>query len=344
MKHPRRRRQFSALVAAALMPLVLAVATPAHAESVKNRGPAAKIATVALGDSYASGEGLAPYEAATDTAENQCHRSATQSYPEVLERLRPRTFGNLTSVTCSGALTGSLFADIPDRANEPAQLGALSPATTLVTLTIGGNDAGFVPALADCAYSPIPEVQQQLVGAPGCRYRADALISARIAALGGLPGAPSFPGTVPLPNVLAAIHQAAPNAKIIVTGYPTLFGSRPTDAFGCQVSQQGIYLTAADASWISDKAKALNATIRGSVHQARKAGVDVHYANVSRKFKNHNLCDRGKAWVNPIVFTPTNPPQLSTASFHPTVRGQLAFAGAVSRAAGHPCGLYSRCS
>lgn len=35
---------------------------------------------MALGDSYAAGEGLAPYEEGSGA----CDRSATQSYPEIL--------------------------------------------------------------------------------------------------------------------------------------------------------------------------------------------------------------------------------------------------------------------
>ena len=150
----------------------------------------------------------------------------------------------------------------------------------------------------------------------------------------GLPGAPTFPGTVPLPNVLAAIDQVAPNAKVFVTGYPTVFGSRRSDGFGCQVSQQADLSDRGRRQLDHRQGQGAERHDPQQRARARKAGVDVHYVNVSKKFKSHNLCDRGEPWVNPILFTPTNPPQLSTASFHPTVRGQLAFAGAVNRAAG----------
>ena len=154
----RRVRWLAGLAALSLGVTTMAVAQPAEAKPDRH-SPAQVSRYVALGDSYASGEGLAPYENGTDSPPtNSCHRSRSQSYPELLEASTFRPFQNLTSVACSGAGTAALFADVPDRADEPAQLAAVTPDTTTVTMSIGGNDAGFAQVLAGCIYSPSPDL------------------------------------------------------------------------------------------------------------------------------------------------------------------------------------------
>src|SRR5437868_1539276 len=64
---------------------------------------------VALGDSYSAGEGLAPYSEGTDTPPNgnDCHRSQTQSYVELLAHEVNAT--TLKFLACSGAQTANIF-------------------------------------------------------------------------------------------------------------------------------------------------------------------------------------------------------------------------------------------
>lgn len=93
---------------------------------------------VALGDSYAAmGSISAP-------AEDQavCLRS-TDNYPAVV--LAGLQVESGTDVSCAGATMPDLLQ--PHQAGEaelPAQIDALSPDTDLITLSIGGNDLGFV--------------------------------------------------------------------------------------------------------------------------------------------------------------------------------------------------------
>src|SRR5690349_19303808 len=82
---------------------------------------------VALGDSYASGVGAAPYDASSGA----CLRSPN-NYPHLWAAGHPKYA--LKDVTCSGAT----IADVRD-----SQLPALSATTSLVTVTVGGNDAQF---------------------------------------------------------------------------------------------------------------------------------------------------------------------------------------------------------
>jgi lysophospholipase L1-like esterase len=98
---------------------------------------------VAMGSSFAAGPGIPAYYEDTPAP---CYRS-TQNYAHQLAR---RLSMSLTDVSCSGATTAHLTGP---RANIPPQLDALTPDTRLVTITIGGNDLGYIGGLsvASCA-------------------------------------------------------------------------------------------------------------------------------------------------------------------------------------------------
>src|SRR5664280_2459876 len=94
----------------------------------------------ALGDSYSSGEGLDSY---IDTS--KCDRSSL-AYGPLLKLDLGTGF-----VACSGAVTADISNPNHDKTiNEPAQIKALSASTNVVTLTIGGDDIGFVQVLKSC--------------------------------------------------------------------------------------------------------------------------------------------------------------------------------------------------
>jgi lysophospholipase L1-like esterase len=103
----------------------------------------------ALGDSYSSGVGVgsANYDQGTNTSTNQCLRSAdsyarqygtAHGYPGVLT----------VHLACSGAVTGNLTTT--GQYGEPPQISAIPKHARLVTVTIGGNDAGFGDVLTHC--------------------------------------------------------------------------------------------------------------------------------------------------------------------------------------------------
>lgn len=96
---------------------------------------------VALGSSFAAGPGLPPMTAG---APPRCTRSLT-NYPNLLAaRLGLR----LVDATCSGATT----AYVLDRWKElPAQMDSVTADTRLVTITIGGNDVGYIGNLIGAA-------------------------------------------------------------------------------------------------------------------------------------------------------------------------------------------------
>ena len=121
--------------------------TPTHAPVA----PGSKY--VAMGSSFASGPGVTT---SADSPPNRCQRSA-DNYAHQLARKRNL---NLVDVSCGGATT----AHILGAWNElPAQIVAITPDTALVTITIGGNDVGFVSGLMAGSCEAEPEQRSSAV-------------------------------------------------------------------------------------------------------------------------------------------------------------------------------------
>ena len=120
---------------ARLSALALAVATASFA-ALASGGAAASAASsvhyVALGDSYSSGVGAGDY------SDGSCDQSSN-AYPVLwADANAPASFAN---ETCSGATTSSVLS---------SQLSPLSSSTTLVSITVGGNDVGFSSVMETC--------------------------------------------------------------------------------------------------------------------------------------------------------------------------------------------------
>ena len=93
---------------------------------------------VALGSSMAAGPGIRPHAAGAPWWSGRSARN----YPHLLaERLKL----DLVDVTFSGATTANVLAD--HQHGEPPQIAALDGSESLITVTIGGNDVGYVPLL-----------------------------------------------------------------------------------------------------------------------------------------------------------------------------------------------------
>src|SRR6478735_11368323 len=110
--------------AASAVALVTLTAAPAYAAN----------SYVALGDSYSSGVGTRTYI----SDGTSCQRSV-YAYPSLIAASKGLT---LNFRACSGATV----ADVTN-----TQLSALSASTTQVSISVGGNDAGFADVLTECA-------------------------------------------------------------------------------------------------------------------------------------------------------------------------------------------------
>ena len=102
---------------------------------------------VALGDSFTAGPGVASQlgPGTSPRAPAACLRSS-QNYPSLVARALGLA---LSDMSCSGATTQDLSGS--QGPGIPAQLSALGPATSVVSLGIGGNDLGFSTIVANCA-------------------------------------------------------------------------------------------------------------------------------------------------------------------------------------------------
>jgi len=267
----------------AVLAVVAAFALVGAGGSVASASPpaASRVVYDALGDSYASGYGVPPY--------GDCGRSQG-AYAVQLDgrhRLRLDDF-----VACAGATTTSLVAG--------GQLAALDADTDLVTLTIGGNDIGWSTAVVAC----LGGTDAQCTGSL-------ALVDARIR--NELPAL--------LDTVYAEVAAAAPNAQVVVTGYPRLFSP-----------EYGAYLAASpdELSALNAGADTLDTVIADAVARAGFRFVDVR-----TRFDGH-----GANAPDPWILGPTDP-----GAFHPTVSGYRAYTAAVNSALGPittGCGRHHR--
>ncbi len=221
-----------------------------------------------LGDSYASGFGVPPYEA--------CGRS--QSAYGVLVDGRARLELD-DFVACGGATTTSLVAG--------GQLGALDADTDLVLLSIGGNDIGWSQAVTAC----LGGTDVQCAGAT-------TVVRGRIATV--LPGL--------LDSLHAQISAAAPDARVVVTGYARLFSPEYGAYLGASPAEQGV---------LNDGADQLNGVVAAA---AARHGFD--FVDVTDRFVGH-----GVNALEPWLLGAFDP-----GAFHPNLTGYEAYAGAVTAA------------
>jgi lysophospholipase L1-like esterase len=257
----RYRLALAALTAAAVAWPALAVAAPASAAVPAATKPAVRY--VALGDSYSSGLGAGDYSGGS------CERSA-KAYPTLWAAAHdPVTF---VSRACSNATTSSVIS---------GQLSALRASTTLVTLTIGGNDVGFVHVMTTCVLLPTS-------------FCVSAIKEAEAKIRSGLPGE--------LNGVLAAISARAPDARVVVLGYPVPYDlSRSSSCLG---------LSTTDRIDLNQAANQLDGQIQAA---ARRHG-DV-FADVRAAFAGHEICD-SRRWLNSVDWLDIG------VSYHPTATGQ----------------------
>jgi len=236
-----RRSRFVILIAGSAVATIatLALASPAQA--------AAGDRYVALGDSYSSGVGAGNYTSSSGS----CDRS-TNAYSALWAAAHaPASY---ISVACSGATTTSVLN---------SQLSALSSATTLVSITVGGNDVGFATIMQTCAVD----------GTTDC---VNAVQAAENTANTRLPGL--------LDSVYNAIRAAAPNARVVVLDYPVFY----------QLNTFCLGLSATSHAKIDEGINLLDGILSSA---AGRHGF--RFADVRSIFVGHQLCS-GDKWLHAL--------------------------------------------
>jgi lysophospholipase L1-like esterase len=234
---------FGAAVTASVAGLFAAATALPAAEA------ASSVQYVALGDSYSSGLGAGDYISSSGS----CDRS-TRAYPEQwADENAPASF---VSVACAGASTADVIS---------SQVSALTTSTTLVSITIGGNDAGFSSVMETCVLSSTSTCVNAV-------SNAEAFVRSQLPAR--------------LDATLTAISARAPAAKVVVLGYP--------DLYDLSKSSSCIGLSTKDRTALNGGADDLDSALAS----AAAANGDV-FADVRPQFAGHEICDSG-SWLNSV--------------------------------------------
>ncbi len=262
----RARRFFSVLVV-----FVTALAGGAFTAAAT---PAA-VNYVALGDSYSSGVGAKDYGDS-----GNCMRSAN-AYPQLWAE--SHDVASFDFVACSGAVTSDVIA----------QASAVDSSTTFITVSVGGNDAGFADVMTDCTLS----------SNSGCVSRVE---EAKDFARTTLPGR--------LDNVYSTLKNRAPNAEIVVLGYPRFYKIGGSCNVGLSDTKRAAINSGADTL--------------AEVTAERAAAHGLTFVDMRPVFEGHEICADGERWLHSLTWPVVE-------SYHPTANGQrLGYFAALERVTG----------
>jgi hypothetical protein len=295
---------------------------------------------LALGDSYSAGEGLGPFQQATqgispDTNLDNCHRSTTLAYAEVI----PLRFGghrlylggalsNSSFRACAGAVISDIFAKRLGGPQVAAQVthGIVPPNPALVTITIGGNDALFSSIVgncflvADCRSEHFPPAVPPLPPAGPPHY-----LSYRPFAGPLDTWAPEMIAVVGDNELILfkALRADFPHARIIVLGYPNLFPPASRTA--------GLWPTFCN-SFLRRYSPVVRRTVRGwedqfntRIYEAA-AIAKVEFISPAMAWRGHEPCGLDGQFLNSIKPALNFPVPLDGGRFHPNQSGQRVYA------------------
>lgn len=277
---PRRWVRVLALALGMLAAFALVVATAARAANY-----------VSLGDSYAAGP-LIPNQSLSPLG---CLRS-DHNYAHLAA---PGIGLTLRDPSCSGATTVHMTQ--PQNVEfgpNPPQFNSLDASTTVVSLTIGGNDIGFSEVAQSCiTVNPFSHPCLDKYDAGGKDQLAE-----RIAA------------TAPkVAAVLQGIHSLSPAAKIYVVNYPAIF---PETGFGCWPQMP---IGFQDVPYLRSTEQNLDAMLATQAAANGATLVNWYQASIG-----HDACKSvATRWVEPLV------PNTLAAPIHPNLAGMQGGANAL---------------
>ena len=262
------------------MPRRTAVAAALAASGIAVIAPPASATThhvvhyAALGDSYSSGVGTPE----PDPAVPACYRTPFAWPNQVGAALGWQT----VNLACSGATTQDIVAPFGGQPAQTDLLAALRPRPRVVSITVGGNDVGFAPVLAQCflgdCTSAVQDAEKEMI-------------------------------TV-LPDRLAATYQAVeaadPRARLVVVDYPRLFPRRASAVTGCPWLSEQERRSLVEAGTLLNGVMAVEALLAGAT-----------YVDVGNSLAGHELCT-ADPWLVPLpspgAAHPTAPGQHAIAA------------------------------
>ena len=252
---------------------------------------------VSLGDSYTA----APLVPNPTGSPILCGRS-TNNYPSDVSRaLSPSSF---TDASCSSATTVDMTQSQSLQGGlqtAPPQFNALKADDALVTVGIGGNDAGLIGVAEECA-----ELDVIRPFGSACKNH--------YASSGGDPNVAAINATGPkVAAVIQGIHARAPQSEVMVVGYPD---GLPTNGSDCWPL---VPMSAGDITYFNSLETSLNAVLRDAANANGAKYVDTFKSSIG-----HDACKApGTAWVNGIV------PTSAAYPLHPNQAGEQNMANQV---------------
>ena len=289
----RRRRplfRLGTLASVAVLAWTIGGGAPAHS-APQGSG------YVALGDSYASGVGAPPYASGTDVKDgNGCKRAAGAYAHQVA--------GQTGKALDFGACAGARTKDFYQPGKEAAQLDHLNASTSLVTFSIGGNDAGFSTLFSKC-----------ITAAPFTTCSGNKEVSEQVdGAISALAGKTTRAGITSYDTLVADIASRAPGATVVAVGYPRMFTPQGAGQI-LPVPGRCEGVTKVDQRWINAKTNEINAAAKAA---AQRHGY--RFADPSASFAGHELCGKQSSWFDGLI---------NDGRFHPNAAGHKAIAGSV---------------
>lgn len=287
---------------------------------------------LALGDSYASGEGDITktkngqgHYIRNTSNENGCHLS-DESYPFLLGKLKSITPVLAQSVACSGARVDADYSQpllyYMGQGSKLKSLGATQIETRrqtaistfqpgeipqiefvkanqpkVITLMGGGNDVGFKDILLACASSF--DTCQYAVPGSNLRKALGASIQGR------------YKSTVAL---IQAIQSVSPSTTIYVIGYPSFVSNS-------EVCLNGALLNVSERSMINISVAYMNAVL-----QAAAKNVGANYIDLETSLNGGRICE-GSKYMTGVVAKLLG--AMNQELFHPNATGHLQFAHSI---------------
>ena len=279
------------VIAVALGALIVAIAAASATGAQRDSSGGVY---VALGDSYTSGP-LIPNQHGQPI---DCGRS-DHNYPSlVAAALQPATF---VDVSCGSAETKHMTepqTGLPLGGTNPPQFNALRPDATLVTIGIGGNDAGLVGVAEECAQLGATDPNGTACRdhyAPG----GNDTVQARIEE-----------ARPKIDAVLRGIHERSPEARVAIVGYPDVL---PRDGTNCYPT---VPLSPDDVSYIDGLIVRINAMIAEEAARNDAEFVDTYDDSIG-----HDVCKLPPVrWFEGLI--PTEP----AYPLHPNAKGEASMA------------------
>ena len=347
------------LLCAALSCIVLFSVFAVCLSAAANAGTASKSSTiiVSLGDSYSSGEGNEDFygydpDSVANTVQSKdwlAHRSEKAwagllTLPAVSGKMKDHRYvagendrngvnwyfaaasgavtDNINTSDVSGSMQGKEYFQLDiklfggkfsyhDTVKLPGQLDVFYNTPGLdrndvdyVTVTIGGNDVNFVEIVKTAVLNKTSDLYERIDRELDTFYDR-----------GGTHDK--------IYNAYKRIAKAAPNAVIIVAGYPQLF-----DESGAMLG----LISEDDAVYINNAASEFNRRIYETVRECRNEGIKIEFVDVEEAFDGH-LAYSEDPYINEIFVVSRRQDidrtALSSYSLHPNEEGQKKYAEAV---------------